>query len=115
MAYSNESTLYYDDLGSIRLLIALKNHQELYNYYHLTIKKNISYDEKYNTSLLKTLQIYLKNDGDYKKTAQDTSQHENTVRYQINKAKKILNLEQQQIRFFETISLGLKIYNILDD
>ncbi|MCH4890124.1 hypothetical protein EZV73_21265 [Acidaminobacter sp. JC074] len=112
--YTKKNMMCYDDLGSIRLLVALQNHQELYNYYHLTIKKILSYDQKYKTSLFLTLEAFVRNDGDYKKTAFDTNQHENTIRYQIKKIKQILNLENQNIQFFETISLGLKAHNILN-
>ena len=112
--YSSNRVLYYDNLGSIRLLIALRNHQELFNYHHLTIKKVISYDDKYNTSLMETLESFVKCDGDYKKTAAATNQHENTVRYQIKKIRKLLNLENQNLQFMETISLGIKAFNLLN-
>ena len=113
--YTSQKILFYDQLGSIRLLIALKNHRELLNYYELTIDKIIQYDKLYNLSLFDTLRYYVKNDGDYKQTAIDLNQHENTIRYRINKAKSILSLEGNTIQFHETISLGLKAYDIINN
>jgi len=112
--YTREHILYYDQLGSIRLLIALKDHRELMNYYQLTIQKIIDYDSQYNLALFDTLQTFVQHNGDYKMTAKASNQHENTVRYRINKIKGLLDLEERQLQFYETISLGIKIYNLLN-
>lgn len=113
--YTRDRILYYDRLGSIRLLIALKDHREMLNYYNLTIKKIIDYDADYQSDLFETLKLFVHNDGDYKQAAVEARQHENTIRYRIHKIKSILNLEEAQIQFFETISIGLKIHGILHD
>jgi len=112
--YTRERILYYDKLGSIRLLIALKDHREMVNYYNLTIKKILDYDASYQQDLFKTLQQYVRNDADYKRTASESNQHENTIRYRINKIRTLLNLEKENIQFYETISIGLKIHDILN-
>lgn len=112
--YTSNRILYYDQIGSIRLLMALQDHRELINYYDLTINKIIKYDKTYNLKLLETLKVFVRNDGDYKRTAHDLDQHENTIRYRINKVKAILNLEYSNLQFYETISLGLKVYDMLN-
>lgn len=112
--YTRERILQYDKLGSIRLLIALKDHRELANYYDLTIRKILDYDKSNNASLFDTLQAFIRNDGDFKQTAMETHQHENTIRYRINQIRRILNIEESNIQFLETISMGVKIHDVLN-
>jgi DNA-binding PucR family transcriptional regulator len=64
-------------------------------------------------ALINTIEAYLNCDGDYKKTATLINQHENTVRYRISKAKRFLNLENDNFKFIEQVSIALKIKNLL--
>lgn len=72
------------------------------------------YDEYYNSDIVNTVEVYLENKGDFKKTAQILHQHENTVRYRILKAKKLLDLENDHLKFIEQISLALKMEKIIN-
>lgn len=72
------------------------------------------YDEIHKLDLIKTLETYIKNDGNYKKTGLEMAQHENTIRYRISIAKKILNLENNHFSFIEQVSIAFKINNILN-
>lgn len=111
--YTSQSILKYDEIGSMRLLIAMNNHPELNNYYKATLKKIIDFDHSNQSVLLETMICFVQTDGDYKKTAVMMNQHINTIRYRMNKIQMILDLEDQNIQFFETISLCCKINNIL--
>jgi len=64
--------------------------------------------------LIKTIESYIINNGDYIKAASFLNQHKNTARYRILKEKRILNLENNNFRFIEQVSIALKIKNILD-
>ena len=70
---------------------------------------------KDQTDFLDTLEAFIEYDGDFKKTAKFFGQHENTVRYRIAKAKKILNFEHNHLKFIEIISIAIKIKNIFVD
>ncbi len=72
------------------------------------------YDEYYNSDIVNTVEVYLENNGDFKKTAQILHQHENTVRYRILKAKKLLDLKNDHLKFIEQISLALKMDKIIN-
>jgi DNA-binding PucR family transcriptional regulator len=72
------------------------------------------YDENYKLDLINTIEIYINNDGNFKKAALIMGQHENTIRYRISVAKKILNLENNHFSFIEQVSIALKIRTLLN-
>ncbi|MCC9293367.1 PucR family transcriptional regulator ligand-binding domain-containing protein [Clostridium sp. WLY-B-L2] len=103
------NVVYYKDLNVYKILYPLIDTiylNDFYNEIFIPIKK---YDDYYNADLIKTINTYFENDGDYKKTSLKLHQHENTIRYRILKAKKILNLEHNHIKFIEQMSIALKI------
>jgi sugar diacid utilization regulator len=104
----------YNDIGAYKILLDIKNDETLERFYNELIKPIKEYDEEKNGMLLETLLTYVKNDGDMKKTADDLFQHQNTVRYRIQRIKELLNLEKENIKFYENISLAFKIYKIMD-
>lgn len=110
----NKNIILYKELNVYKLLYLLKDTRELKEYYSEIIEPLAEYDKHYNLNLLETLESYIENDGDYEKTAESLYLHENTIRYRILKAKKILNLENNNIQFIEQVYIGLKINTILN-
>lgn len=111
----NSTTVHYKDLNVYKILYPLKNTNNLQDFYNDIMVPLIDNDNHYDKfELIKTIEAYLINDGDYKKAASFLNQHENTVRYRILKAKRILNLENNHFKFIEQVSIALKIKNILD-
>lgn len=111
---SNSKIIYYKDINLYKILYPLKDTDILEDFYMDIINPLIgaeSSDDKYE--LVKTVEAYINCDGDFKKTSYILNQHENTIRYRINKAKRILNLENDNFKFVEHISIALKIKNIL--
>lgn len=104
----------YDKIGTYKILLDIKNNKTLERFYSELIKPVKEYDEGKNGRLLETLLAYVKNDGDMKKTADDLFQHQNTVRYRIQRIRQLLNLEEENMKFYENISLAYKIYKIMD-
>lgn len=101
----------YNPMASSQLLIMLLETNELRNFYDTylnLLKVNVSSSVNLE-ELLKTIESYVVTGGDYKKTAELISQHENTVRYRMNRVKCYLQMEDNQIKFHETISLAVKI------
>lgn len=99
----------YDPLNSLQLLYALRGSQEARDFYE-------SYRERIagKTSgemlpeLLHTIEAYVESAGDFRRTAEKISQHENTVRYRINRVKNALGMEHDTVRFHETISIAAR-------
>ncbi|WMJ76451.1 MULTISPECIES: PucR family transcriptional regulator [unclassified Sedimentibacter] len=107
------NTVYYKDISLYKILYPLKNSDVLMDFYSDVIEpltKDVSNDKN---ELINTIEAYLNCDGDFKKTAALINQHENTVRYRISKAKRLLNLENNNFKFIEQVSIALKIKNIL--
>lgn len=108
-------TVHYKNLGVYKILYPLKNTDTLKDFYNDIMSPLIQDDSHYDKfELIKTIEAYLDNDGDYKSTALILNQHENTIRYRIMKAKKILNFENNNFSFIEQISIALKIKNMLN-
>ena len=97
-----------------KILYPLKNSDVLRDFYSDIFNPLIGAEgsgDKYE--LINTIEAYINCDGDYKKTALLINQHENTVRYRISKAKRLLNLENDNFKFIEQVSIALKIKNLL--
>ncbi|MDD6213326.1 MAG: PucR family transcriptional regulator ligand-binding domain-containing protein [Clostridiales bacterium] len=106
----------YEPLNPEQLLFSVRDSREardFYQAYVTTVSKHVS-GESVN-DFLKTAELFVANAGDYKKTAAQTFQHENTVRYRMNKIKHALGLEQDPIRFHEVISLTSQLRQIFEE
>ena len=68
------------------------------------------YDTENGTALFETLLSYVKNDADLKKTAAELTQHENTVRYRLEKIHSICGLSYRFAADGEQLSLAAKIH-----
>jgi sugar diacid utilization regulator len=110
-----EKVVHYKDLSVYKLIYPIKNSRIIKDYYNETIEPLKEYDRYYNSNILETVENFIEQDGDYKKTASLLEQHENTVRYRVLKAKKLLGLENSHFKFIEQISIGLKIDKIFMD
>lgn len=108
----NRITHYYN-IGIYKMLIPFINKRELEMYRDEFLNPIIKYDAKYHLDLLKTLNAYIRNDGDLKKTAAEFFQHINTTRYRLEKIKELLNMEGLNYKFFEEVSTAIKIDKIL--
>ncbi|MBN2287198.1 MAG: PucR family transcriptional regulator ligand-binding domain-containing protein [Tissierellales bacterium] len=110
---SIKKRIYYKDLNIYKFLYPARNDRYLLEFYNEIFQPLQTYDEYYNADIINTLETFLDNEGDYKKTSHILHQHENTVRYRILKAKKLLDLEKDPIKFIEQTSLAIKIHKIL--
>ncbi len=109
----NKNTVFYHEIGTYKLLIALKNKKELEEFYHTIIFPLKAYDQKNGTELVQTAACFIEHDGDLKMTAKSLFQHENTIRYRISKIKEILHMSDANIKFYEQLSIAIKIEKIL--
>lgn len=84
-----ESRMKYGDVGVNSLIIPVmdsKEYQELYNRILIALNE---YDEKHSADLLKTLMHFVKSEQDITLTAKILYQHENTIRYRMNKIRQL--------------------------
>jgi len=111
---TDNNIIYYNTLNIYKILYPMKEKLFLKEYMEEILRPLEEYDEIHKLDLIKTLQAYIKNDGNYKKVGIEIAQHENTARYRVSIAKKILNLENNHLDFIEQISIAFKINKILN-
>lgn len=107
----SQSLTYYKDIGLYKVIMPFIDEYWIKDFYESLILPLKSHDGKYSTEFLKTAVSYIDNNGNIKDTAEALFQHENTIRYRINKIKIILNIESND--FYEQLSIAVKIYKIL--
>ena len=111
---ASKTELPIPPLSSYGMLFSLENGQELKNFHDEFMKvihENASPEHK--KAIMETVREYVYAKGDFKQAAENLFQHENTVRYRINRLKSWMGLEDDTIQFYEIISLAIKIEQIL--
>lgn len=106
----------YEPMRSLHLLLALHNSQEAQDFYHAYVEAIADHVSKEGLpEMLRTVEAFVANAGDYGRTAQQMGQHINTVRYRLNRVKSALGMEEDQVRFYETIALAAQLRTLLQE
>lgn len=95
---------------SLDLLIAFRYDQSVQDYYKRLYNLIQTFDSDGNLELIKTIQTFILCKGSYKETAKSLSQHENTIRYRLNRLRGLLGMEDDVILFHETMSVFVKLH-----
>ena len=82
----------FRDSGSDQILLPMRSNPWVKKYFDGIMLKITTYDALHGAKLMETLLEYVRNNGDMKLTAQKLFQHSNTIRYRIDKIRKLLNL-----------------------
>lgn len=53
--------------------------------------------------------------GNFQETAEIMRQHENTIRYRVNKVKAALNMENDNVKFNETVAVAVKLRSLIGE
>lgn len=102
--------LIFSPLSTFHLLLELENSHAAASFYDAFIKAvRRCTTEEYEADMMRTVWEYVKNKGNYKLAAKQVNQHENTVRYRINKLKSELGLEDDNIAFHEALAIAVKL------
>lgn len=106
----------YEPMRSLHLLLALHNSQEAQDFYHAYVAAIADHVSKEGLpEMLRTVEAFVANAGDYGETARQIGQHVNTVRYRLNRVKNALGMEEDQVRFYETIALAAQLHTLLQE
>lgn len=104
----------YEPMSVLQLLLVMKDTQEasdFYDAYVEAVSNKVSADSL--KDILKTMETYVANSGSFCETAKVLNQHENTIRYRVNKVKTALDMEDDNVKFYETIAIAVKLRTIL--
>ena len=85
------------------------------HYCQETLRPLFEYRQRHNIDLIETLRSFFQNNGNYKQTAADSFQHENTVRFRVAKAKNLLGMEDDTYRFIKEVSLAIDALAFITD
>ncbi len=99
--------LYYKNLGIFRLLMEI-DANILNDFYKDTLLPIIQYDKTHSMNLAKTLEVFLATNN-LKKTADVLFLHRHTVRYRLNKIKKLTGLDPFNQEDQKTLYIALLI------
>lgn len=105
-----EGYTLYNDLGVYQLLLPYCHSKDFVRFSDRILDPIRDYDTENGTALFETLLRYVENDADLKKTAELLSQHENTIRYRLEKIHSICGLSYRTAADGEQISLAAKIH-----
>lgn len=113
----NETFQQYDEIGADAFLLSNIGNQHFRTFYKKIYKCLSDYDEQHNSDLMKTLICYVESKGDIALTSKQLFQHSNTVRYRLDKIKKLLNLTASldtEIQFYVFVRMHkLELENFL--
>jgi sugar diacid utilization regulator len=106
---------FFDQLGVDRLLLRLQelDPSELVEFYQYTIAPLVRYDQVHKTSLLATLETFLDENGNITATAEKIYAHRHTVRYRLKRIAELTGFDFEQLDGLVSLSLGLKIKQLL--
>lgn len=109
--------MLYQELGMIRYFF---NHSGELDYKFLEefIQKYIApleeYDRKHHTELLRTLELYLSNNGSKRETEQKLFIHKNTLRARLATISKILNCDVDLLEDLFEIQLAFRLKHLFE-
>lgn len=111
--YGGSCVSFFEDLGAYRVLYQLKESEAASSFQNETLNKIKLYDAQNDTALYETLVCYLKNNLNFRRTAEEMFVHRNSVIYRIKKIEEItgLSLNDPEARF--NLQLSIKLDNIL--
>lgn len=111
--YSNDSTVFYENLGVYRLFEDLSNTEAMKEFCSSYLGKLIEYDKENNTEFLTSLEYLVKNDWNLKATAKEIFIHYNTMKYRFNKIAEILDVNLKESENKLSIAVALKLLQMV--
>jgi purine catabolism regulator len=107
--HQSNAILCYDDLGIYKLFLNDERLSALQNY----ISPNILKFKKENESLMETLQVFLDNQQSLAETAKKLFLHPKTIRYRIDRAKEILNIDFENPEQLLQIQIAGRLFKLM--
>jgi DNA-binding PucR family transcriptional regulator len=109
------ATLSFEETGAYRLLLPAMSEdpRELQGFFDETVEPLASYDEQYETELVRTLETFLDADGNVARTAEKLFTHRHTIRYRLDRVRELTGLDVSSTDGRERLSLGLKAMRVL--
>jgi len=113
--YLDDDVIFFEEMGVYKILSQNSIRQELERFYNEILGKLIDYDQRRDTELIKTLEVYYACNGNLKRMSESLFTHYNTILYRLNRIQEIisLSLDNEEHRF--AIQTALKARYILKE
>jgi DNA-binding PucR family transcriptional regulator len=110
-----EQLLAFEETGAYRLLLPAMSEDpaELERFHQETVAPIVSYDEQYETELVRTLESFLEADGNVARTSEKLFTHRHTIRYRLERVRELTGLDVSSTDGRERLGLGLKSMRVL--
>jgi PucR family transcriptional regulator, purine catabolism regulatory protein len=107
--------LSFEETGAYRLLLPAmaEDPRELQGFFAETVAPLVTYDEQYETELVRTLETFLDADGNVARTSEKLFTHRHTIRYRLERVKELTTFDVSSTDGRERLSLGLKAMRVL--
>jgi len=112
--WGKDACTMFSDIGVYRLLYSFPEDHNLENYLPKGLKILKEYDQENATELSKTLEVFLKNAGNSRKTADELFIHYKTLKYRLKRIEEITGLDLSSGEVRLELHLGLKIMEVLN-
>lgn len=111
-AYDINGIVYFKDIGLSKLFVRLMTNPVLEEYFNELYVPLVKYDEKYHSSLIETMVMFVECNLDHVKTGKRLHIHVNTVRYRLSKIKEIIPYGKSSLDFNQSLYFLYKIIKI---
>lgn len=101
--------LHYERLGAYEIIFPFAESLEMQEFRQRVLEPVSEYDAENRTNLLDTLRLYIASGCDMHKAALDAAQHENTIRYRLEKIATLTGLDFKIQPQMEELSLAIRI------
>ena len=88
--------LSFEETGAYRLLLPAmaEDPRELQGFFDETVAPLVTYDEQYETELVRTLETFLDADGNVARTSEKLFTHRHTIRYRLERVKELTDIRR---------------------
>lgn len=105
----------YAELGIYQVLLPVLDHESFPRYARRILEPLLEFDAENRGNLTRTLLDFVQCGGDLRVLAQYTGQHENTLRYRLDKIAGITGLSYKKLADYEQLALAVRIYLLLQN
>lgn len=105
----------YPELGIYQVLLPVLDHESFPRYARRILEPLLEFDAENRGNLTRTLLDFVQCGGDLRVLAQYTGQHENTLRYRLDKVAGITGLSYKKLADYEQLALAVRIYLLLQN
>ncbi len=100
------NVITFDELGSLGIILHAKNAQELESFAMRLLKDLLAYDKEKDAELLKTLYLFLENQGNIHQTSREMMISIGAIRYRLKRIQEISGIDLTRAKDFFRYAFG---------